>query len=167
MKKRKTTLVALSLIICLLTAFGMFWFKNKEIESNPEKVILKIEEALGDEYEKQSVTELAATLVYGDPANSENKVYCRILKTTFYECDPAEITGLHTEAFEVLFPVERMESCEKMKIQGWDAALYKMDDMAYLCWTYTPEISYALEYNPGLVEDEEIIKMAESAKFTE
>lgn len=167
MKKRKITLVALSFIICMLTALGMCWSKNKELESNPEKVILKIEEALGDEYEKQSVTELAATLVYGDPTNSENKVYCRILKTTFYERDPAEITGLHTDAFEVLFPVERMESCVKMQIQGWDAALYKMDDMADLCWTYSPKISYALEYNPGLVEDAEIIKMAESAKFSE
>lgn len=49
-----------------------------------------------------------------------------------------------------------------MKIRDWDAALYKNDDVAYLCWTYSPEVTYVLEYNPYLIEDSEIIKMAES-----
>lgn len=44
------------------------------------------------------------------------------------------------------------------------AALYKKDDVAFLCWTYSPEVSYALEYNPKIMADSEIIKMAESAK---
>ena len=33
-----------------------------------------------------------------------------------------------------------------------------------LCWTYSPEVSYILEYSPYAFADEEIIKMAESAK---
>ena len=32
---------------------------------------------------------------------------------------------------------------------------------------YTPEASYVLEYNPNVVPDEEIIKMAESAEVPE
>ena len=54
-----------------------------------------------------------------------------------------------------------------MKIQDWDAALYKKDDVAFLCWTYSPEVSYVLEYNPNLIDDSEIIKMAESAELAE
>lgn len=51
-----------------------------------------------------------------------------------------------------------------MKIQDWDAALYEKGELSYLCWTYSPEVSYILEYNTDSVTDKEIIKMAESAK---
>lgn len=88
-------------------------------------MLSKIEAALGDEYKKQSMTELATTLTYGDTTSEENKIYYRILKITFYEGNPDEVTGFHTEVLDVLFPVELMDSCEKMKIQNWDAALYK------------------------------------------
>ena len=90
--------------------------------------------------------------------------YYRILKTTFYEGGPEEITGLHTEALGVLFPVDSMDSCEEMMIQDWPGALYKKDDTAFLCWTYSPEVTYVLEYTPSKIDDSEIIKMAESAE---
>lgn len=83
--------------------------------------------------------------------------------TTFYEGDPEEITGLHTEALGVLFPVDSMDSCEEMMIQDWPGALYKKDDTSFLCWTYSPEVTYVLEYTPSKIDDSEIIKMAESA----
>ena len=102
-------------------------------------------------------------LTYGNEDNESN-VYYHILKTDYYEQDASEITGLNTVAFGVLFPVEFMDSCEEMKIQEWPAALYKKGEMAYLCWTYSPEISYVLEYKPSEIQDSEIIKMAESAK---
>ena len=54
-----------------------------------------------------------------------------------------------------------------MKIQDWDAALYKKGESAYLCWTYSPEVTYVLEYNPEQLDDSEIIKMAESAEVME
>lgn len=62
------------------------------------------EEVLGEDVKKVSKTELAATLTYGDQNDEDNNIYYRILKTTFYEGDPTEITGLHTEALGVLFP---------------------------------------------------------------
>ena len=85
-------------------------------------------------------------------------------QTTFYEGDPKEITGLHTETLGVLFPVDSMDSCEEMMIQDWPGALYKKDDTAFLCWTYSPEVTYVLEYTPSHLDDSEIIKMAESAE---
>ena len=113
---------------------------------------------------KVSKTELAATLTYGDQNDKDNNIYYRILKTTFYEGDPEEITRLHTEALGVLFPVDSMNSCEEMMIQDWPGALYKKDDTAFLCWTYSPEVTYVLEYTPSKIDDSEIIKMAESAE---
>lgn len=101
---------------------------------------------------------------YGDQTDKDRTIYYRILKTTFYDGDPAEITGLHTEALGVLFPVDSMDSCEEMMIKDWHGALYKKDDKAFLCWTYSPEITYVLEYEPSKIDDSEIIKMAESAE---
>ena len=102
-----------------------------------------------------------------DKRQETQKSKKHILKTTFYEGDPAEITGLHTEALGVLFPVDSMDSCEEMMIQDWYGALYKKDDTAYLCWTYSPEVTYVLEYTPSKIDDSEIIKMAESAEEME
>ena len=97
----------------------------------------------------------------------DNNIYYRILKTTFYEGDPAEITGLHTEALGALFPVDSMDSCEEMMIQDWPGALYKKGDTAFLCWTYSPEVTYVLEYTPSKIDDSEIIKMAKSAELVD
>ncbi len=125
------------------------------------------EEVLGEDIKKVSKTELAATLTYGDQNDEDNNIYYRILKTTFYEGDPTEVTGLHTEALGVLFPVGNMDSCEEMMIQDWPGARYKKDDTAFLCWTYSPEVTYVLEYTPSKIDDSEIIKMAESAELVE
>lgn len=164
MKWKKRIAIIAAALVCFAVVICVTLWKQKPAEPTPDEMVSRIEDALGEEYNKQLVTELAATMTYGDQNNEENKIYYRILKSTYYEADPAEVTGFHTEAFNVLFPVDNMDSCEKMKIQDWDAALYKKDDKAYLCWTYSPEVSYALEYNPNLIADSEIIKMAESAK---
>lgn len=33
-----------------------------------------------------------------------------------------------------------------MKIQEWGAALYEKVELSYLCWTYSPEVSYILPF---------------------
>ena len=101
--------------------------------------------------------------MYGNGEEDANINY-HILKTTYYEADPNEITGLNIDALNVLFNPESANSCEQMKIQDWNAALYKTNSRGYLCWTDSPEVSYVLEYNPQTIADEEIIKMAESAE---
>ena len=71
------------------------------------------------------------------------------------------------DALGVLFNPESANTCKEMKIKNWDAALYEFDELSYLCWTDTPEASYVLEYNPDVISDEEILKMAESAEVPE
>lgn len=159
-KKRIITLI---LALCFI-AIAFATVKTVVHKDSSDSLLEHIENALGDDLKKQTKTELAATLTYGNEDGS-NKIYYHILKTTYYEAEPSEITGLHTDALNVVFPVDYMDSCEEMKIQEWDAALYKKGQSAYLCWTYSPEVSYVLEYNPELMEDSEIIKMAQSAKL--
>ena len=170
MNKKKIALIILSVVIVsvgIIVAVRIQKEKEMDFGEFSERFEQAAEEVLGEDVKKISKTELAATLTYGDKTDEDNNIYYRILKTTFYEGDPAEITGLHTEALGVLFPVDSMDSCEEMMIQDWYGALYKKDDTAYLCWTYSPEVTYVLEYTPSKIDDSEIIKMAESAEEME
>ena len=170
MNKKKIALIILSVVIVsvgIIVAVRIQKEKEMDFGEFSERFEQAAEEVLGEDVKKISKTELAATLTYGDKTDEDNNIYYRILKTTFYEGDPEEITGLHTEALGVLFPVDSMDSCEEMMIQDWYGALYKKDDTAYLCWTYSPEVTYVLEYTPSKIDDSEIIKMAESAEEME
>lgn len=166
--KKKTVLIVISILVLIGIGVCIVSVIHKETAPTFDEFADSFEksakEVLGEDIKKVSKTELAATLTYGDPNDEANNIYYRILKTTFYEGDPAEITGLHTAALGVLFPVDSMDSCEEMMIQDWPGALYKKDDTAFLCWTYSPEVTYVLEYTPSKIDDSEIIKMAESAE---
>ena len=167
MNKNKRIAILFAVIIVavgIIIAVTSHQKKEMDFDEFADRFEKSAEEVLGEDVRKVSKTELAATLTYGDQNDKDNNIYYRILKTTFYEGGPEEITGLHTEALGVLFPVDSMDSCEKMMIQDWPGALYKKDDTAFLCWTYSPEVTYVLEYTPSKIDDSEIIKMAESAE---
>lgn len=162
MKKRKIAIVISVMFLLAAAVFGIARI-NSEKDVTPQEMMLRLDEALGDEYKKQTMTEVVATLVYGDGTESHNINY-HVLKTTYYEADPTKVTGLNIDALRVLFDPDHADSCQEMKIQDWDAALYEVGERSYLCWTYSPEVSYVLEYNPDAIADEEIIKMAQSAE---
>ena len=167
MKKKLTiVLIAVFLILGVLFAIGAF---AKEKEATPSEMAERIENAikdvLGDDVKKQTETVVAGTLKYSDKEG--NEINYHILKTTYYEADPNEVKGLNVDALGVLFNPNNANSCKEMKIKNWDAALYEFDELSYLCWTDTPEASYVLEYNPDVIADEEILKMAESAETQE
>lgn len=122
----------------------------------------QVENALGDEFKKHSVTEIAATLTYGNKNEKGKTIYYHIVKTTYYEGNPSAVNGLNVDALRVLFDPDCAESSEEMLIQDWNACLYNLGEKSYLCWTDTPEVSYILEYDPDVVSDADIIKMAES-----
>ncbi len=155
--------IAAVIIVCVLVLLFLTVGRQTAKEDDANEMIERIENALGEEYKKQSMTELAATIQYGDKEGHTINYY--ILKTTYYEASPTEVTGLNTNAISLIVNPETAKSCIDMKIQNWDAALYETDTLSYLCWTDTPEVSYILEYDPDAVADDEIIKMAESAKI--
>lgn len=165
-KKLIISLIAVILVLGVAFAIGALVKKSKD---TPQDMINRIEsaikEVLGDDVKKQTETVVAGTLKYADKEG--NEINYHILKTTYYEADPSEVTGLNVDALGVLINPDSANSCKKMKIKNWDAALYEFDEHSYLCWTDTPEISYVLEYSPDVVPDEEIIRMAESAETPE
>lgn len=171
MNKKKWIILISAILIVAIGAGAIVWAKQKKevsFDEMADRVQKSAEEVLGEEVNKVAKTELAATITYGDQTDENNKIYYRILKTTYYEAgDPSAVTGLNTDALELLFPIDSMDSCEEMMIQDWYGALYKKGDLAYLCWTYDPEVTYVLEYNPNKFDDSEIIKMAESAELVD
>ena len=167
MNKKKILLIVVAIVV-VAVGIVVAVVSQKEKEMDPEEFLERFEQAaeevLGEDVQQVSKTELAATLTYGHETDKDNNIYYRILKTTYGEAgDPSSVIGLNTDALNVLFPVDMMDSCEEMMIQEWHGALYKKDDTAYLCWTYDPEVTYVLEYTPSKMADSEIIKMAESA----
>lgn len=164
--KKKIIVIIISSIFLIAAIIGIAFRLKPEKETIPEEMIECIETALGPECKKQSMTEVIATLVYGD-GTEDHKINYHILKTTYYEADSADVTGLHVDAFRVLFDPDAANSCQEMKIQDWNAALFETNGHSYLCWTYSPEVSYVLEYDPDAIADEEIIKMAQSATLYE
>ncbi len=170
MKKRKLIII-FGAIIFTAIGTGIAIVPRQQNEPSLDDFAKHFEkstgEVLGKEIDKAPKTELAATLVFGNKADEENNIYYRILKTTYEGKVPFLVTGLHTDALKLLFPVDDMDSCEKMMIKDWYGALYKKDDTAYLCWTYSPEVTYVLEYTPSKIPDSEILKMAESAELSQ
>jgi uncharacterized membrane protein YvbJ len=168
MSKKKILLIAVALVIVAVGIIAAVASK-KEKEMDPEEILQRFEKAaeevLGEDIQRVSQTELVATLTYSHETDKDNNIYYRVLKTTYFEAgDPTAVTGLNTEALNVLFPVDMMDSCEEMMIQDWHGALYKKDDTAYLCFTCDPEVTYVLEYTPSKMSDADIIKMAESVE---
>ena len=168
MSKKKILLIAVVLVIITVGIVAAVVFQ-KEKEMDPEELLQRFEKAaeevLGEDIQRVSQTELVATLTYSHETDKDNNIYYRVLKTTYFEAgDPSSVIGLNTEALNVLFPVDMMDSCVEMMIQDWYGALYKKDDTAYLCFTYDPEVTYVLEYIPSKMSDADIIKMAESVE---
>ena len=164
MKKIVTiSLIAVFLILGVIFAVGSFAKENEDTPSDmANRIEAAIKDVLGDNVKKQTETVVAGTLKYSDKEG--NEINYHILKTTYFEADPSEVTGLNVDALGVLFNPDSANSCKEMKIKNWDAALYEFDELSYLCWTDTPEASYVLEYNPDVIPDEEILKMAKSAE---
>ena len=90
-------------------------------------------------------------------------IFCRLFVEIFW-LTPSPIFAIRSYILTSMHFVDGMDSCEEMMIQDWPGALYKKDDTAFLCWTYSPEVTYVLEYTPSKIDDSEIIKMAESAE---
>lgn len=171
MNKKKILLIVFAVVVVtVVVVFAVTSQKEKEMDPDEflERFEQAAEEVLGEDVQQISKTELVATITYGNETDKDNNIYYKILKTTYDEAgDPTSVTGLNTEALNVLFPVDMMDSCEEMMIRDWCGALFKKDDTAYLCWTYDPEVTYVLEYTPSKMPDSEVLKMAESAAAIE
>lgn len=160
---RKIFSIIMLILILALAGCG----STKTEEPNADEMIQKIEnamyEVLGDDLKKLSQHELIATMSYAMKDGTGDGIQYHMIKSTYFEEDPSEITGFNENAVGVLFDVASADSSEEMQINEWAARRYRVNGKSFLCFTYSTEMTYVLEYNAEEVSDEEIIKMAESA----
>lgn len=156
MKKKIWIIIAVVMLTLTVTIISI----NRHMSQNEMQDMLnRVENALGEEWKKQTVTEVS-DLVYSD--DEGNTIIYYICVTTYYEANANEQTGLNTDAISaVINPVEA-ESCRNCTVRDLPAAVYQKDGRAYLCWTIMPELSCVIEYDPVVESEENMLRMAES-----
>ena len=158
MKKKMWLIIAA--VCMLLVLVGTITFANRRTtEDEMMDMLNRVENALGDEWKKQTVTKVSDS-VYSD--NGGNTIVYHVCITTYYEADATEQTGLNTEAIAAVISPDEAESCRECTVSGLPAAIYQKDGQAYLCWTIIPELSCVIEYDPAVESEEDMLRMAES-----
>ena len=157
--KRKTWLIVAAICILLVLAGAIALANRPTPEDEMMDMLSRVENALGDEWEKQTVTKVC-DLVYSD--NEGNTIVYHVCITTYYEADSTKQTGLNTEAIAAVISPDEAESCRECTVSGLPAAIYQKNGRAYLCWTIMPELSCVIEYDPAVESEEDMLRMAES-----
>ena len=156
--KRKTWLVV-TLCILIILAGAIILVNRPTPEDEMMDMLSRVENALGDEWKKQTATKVS-DLVYSD--NEGNTIIYHVCTTTYYEANTAEQTGLNTEAIASVIDPTEAESCRECTVSGLPAAIYQKGGRAYLCWTIIPELSCVIEYDPAVESEEDMLRMADS-----
>ena len=149
------------LFVCILAilTFAIIITNCPTPQDEMMDMLNRVENALGDEWEKQTVTKVS-DLVYSDAEG--NTIVYHICTTTYYEVDSAKQTGINTDAISAVISPDEAESCRECTVSGLPAAIYQKEGRAYLCWTIMPELSCVLEYDPAVQSEEDMLRMAES-----
>ena len=157
--KRKTWLIVAAICILLVLAVSIVKANRPSPQEEMMNMLNRLENALGDEWKKQTVTRVS-DLVYSD--DEGNTIVYHVCTTTYYEANATEQTGLNTEAIAAIIAPDEAESYRECTVSGLPAAIYQKDGRAYLCWTIIPELSCVIEYDPAVESEEDMLRMAES-----
>lgn len=157
--KKKTWLILAAVCILLIGTVSIIIANHPTPQDEMMDMLSRVENALGDEWEKQTVTKVS-DLVYSD--NEGNTIVYHICITAYYEADSTKQTGLNTEAIAAVISPDEAESCRECTVSGLPAAIYQKNGRAYLCWTIMPELSCVIEYDPAVESEEDMLRMAES-----
>ncbi len=157
--KKKMWLIIAAVCMLLILVVVIIFVNRPTPQDKIMDMLNRVENALGDEWEKKTVTEVS-DLVYSDGEGS-NIIY-HVCLTTYYGVEATAQTGLNTDAISAVISPDEAENCRECTVSGLPAAIYQKDGQAYLCWTIMPELSCVIEYNPAVESEEDMLRMAES-----
>ena len=157
--KKKTWPIIAAVCILLILAVSIIITNHPTPQDEMMDMLNRVENALGDEWEKQSVTEVS-DLVYSD--GEGNNIIYHVCLTTYYGVDTTAQTGLNTDAISAVISPDEAENCRECTVSGLPAVIYQKNGQAYLCWTIMPELSCVIEYDPAAESEEDMLRMAES-----
>lgn len=157
--KKKTRVIIAAICILLIIAAAIVLSNRTTPDDDMMDMLNRVENALGDEWKKQTITKVS-DLVYSD--DEGNTIVYHVCTTTYYEADSAKQTRLNTDAISAVISPDEVENCRECTVSGLPAAIYQKDGRAYLCWTIIPELSCVIEYDPAVENEEDMLRMAES-----
>lgn len=157
--KKKMWLIIAAVCMLLILVVVIIFVNRPTPQDKIMDMLNRVENALGDEWEKQTVTEVS-DLVYSD--DEGNTIIYHVCVTTYYGVDATEQTGLNTDAISAVISPDTAESFRECNVSNLPAAIYQNDGRAFLCWTIMPELSCVIEYDPTVESDEDMLRMAES-----
>lgn len=158
MKKKLWIIIAVVVVLLVLVAV-IVSSNHSAPQDEMQDMLNRVEDALGEEWNRQTVTEVS-DLVYSD--DEGNTIIYYVCVTTYYEADPNEQNGLNTDAIAAVIDPDEAESCRECTVSDLSASIYQKDGRAYLCWTIIPELSCVIEYDPAVESEADIFCMAES-----
>ena len=157
---KKKIWIIITTVCILLVLVGAIVLANRPTPQDEMMDMLnRVENALGDEWKKQTITKVS-DLVYSD--DEGNTIVYHVCTTTYYETDTTQQSGLNTEAISAVISPDEAESYRECTVSGLPAAIYQKDGRAYLSWTIIPELSCVIEYDPAVESEEDMLRMAES-----
>ena len=156
---KKKIWMILIVVVLLVFAAVIVFAKCSMPQDEVQNILNRADEILGDEWKKQEVTK-GSDKVYFD--GEGNTIIQHVCVTTYYEAKPDEQSGLNMSAISSVIAPDVVESCRECMVCNLLAVLYQKDGRAYLCWTIMPELSCVIEYDPAVVCEEDIFRMAES-----
>ena len=157
--KKKTWLIIVAVCILLILSALIILANRPTPQDEMMNMLNRVENAVGDERKKQTVTKVS-DLAYSD--DEGNTIVYHVCTTTYYEADFSKQTGLNTDAISAVISPDEAESCRECTVSGLPAAIYQKNGRAYLCWTIIPELSCVIEYDPAVESEEDMLRMAES-----
>ena len=157
--KKKMWLIIAAVCMLLILVVVIIFVNRPTPQDKIMDMLNRVENALGDEWERKTVTEVS-DLVYSDGEGS-NIIY-HVCITTYYGVEATAQTRLNTDAISAVISPDEAESCRECTVSGLPAAIYQKDGHAYLCWTIMPELSCVIEYDPAVENEEDMLRMAES-----
>lgn len=157
--KKKMWLIIAAVCMLLILVVVIIFVNRPTPQDKIMDMLNRVENALGDEWERKTVTEVS-DLVYSDGEGS-NIIY-HVCITTYYGVEATAQTRLNTDAISAVISPDETESCRECTVSGLPAAIYQKDGHAYLCWTIMPELSCVIEYDPAVENEEDMLRMAES-----
>ena len=165
--KKKLLMCAGIIVLIALIVLGVFRYievRHRQTDPNWKlaQQIYNMENALkevDEDYECKSISKVTP-YTYADSAGNTITYYC--CQTTYVSNESGEYTGLNTDAIGMVIDFAQIQNRQDCKVNGYDAFQCEIDDRTYLCWTLSPQISCVIEYSAEVVEEADILRVAES-----
>ena len=169
MRKRVFVIIG---VVLVMFASGLSISRYRYIEKRNQYVeiaeeIYRVETALkevDEDWERNSITKISSFEIKGPDGVAGIYSCCQ---STYFGEFVVDENGIDLNVIGQLVDMDRVESTQKMKVNEYDACLYVIEDQTYLCWTASPEYSFVIRFNPDLLSESNVIKMAESVPVPE